>query len=241
VPSFRSRRARGLLGLLASAALAAGAVAVWAAWSVPTPVRLAPPAAAATPPAAAATPAAPAPSRPPVTPSPAGAGNSVVTGATASPPVAVAIPVLGVRARTVPEGIGRGGALDIPPPAQVGWYDQGPAPGQDGTTVLAGHIDDHGVAGAFLRLNDLQAGATVRVTTAAGRVAAYTVTQRRMLPQDDLAGSGLLSQQGAPELVMISCGGDYDEATHLYLDNIVIVATPASPAPASPAPAGTGR
>jgi Sortase domain len=220
VPSFRSRRARGLLGLLASAALAAGAVAVWAAWSVPTPVRLAPPAAPA--------PSRRAPAVPAPDPAATAAGNSVVTGATASPPVAVAIPALGVRARIVPEGIGPGGALDIPPPAQVGWYDQGPAPGQDGTTVLAGHIDDHGVAGAFLRLSDLQAGATVRVTTASGRVAAYTVTQRRMLPQDDLAGSGLLSQQGAPELVMISCGGDYDAATHLYLDNIVIVATPAS-------------
>ena len=102
--------------------------------------------------------------------------------------------------------------------------------------MLAGHIDDHGVAGAFLRLSDIQAGTTVQVTTAAGRVAAYSVTERRMLPQDDLASSGLLSQQGAPELVMISCGGDYDEATHLYLDNIVIVATPAGPASA-----GTGR
>jgi hypothetical protein len=221
VPSFRSRRARGLLGLGASAAVAAGAVAAWAAWSVPTPVRLAPPAASASPRHTPATPNAAATAA-------AGTGHSVVTGATASPPVAVTIPVLGVRARIVPEGIGPGGALNIPPPAEVGWYDQGPAPGQDGTTVLAGHIDDHGVPGAFLRLNDIQAGATIQVTTASGRVAAYTVTERRMLPQDDLAGSGLLSQQGAPELVMISCGGDYDEATHLYLDNIVIVATPAS-------------
>jgi sortase (surface protein transpeptidase) len=154
----------------------------------------------------------------------------VATSAPAAPPVAVAVPAIGVRARIVPEGIGPGGALDIPPPAQVGWYSRGPAPGQDGTTVLAGHIDDHGVPGAFLRLSQIQAGATVRVTTATGRVAAYTVTERRMLPQDDLARSGLLSAQGAPELVMISCGGAYDAATHLYLDNIVIVASPAGPA-----------
>jgi hypothetical protein len=82
------------------------------------------------------------------------------------------------------------------------------------------------VPGAFLRLNELQAGATVRVTAVSGRVAAYTVTRRLMLPQSALARSGLLSQQGAPELVMISCGGAYDTATHLYLDNIVIVAAP---------------
>jgi len=124
----------------------------------------------------------------------------------------------------VPAGVGRYYARR--PPRT--WYDRGPAPGQDGTTVLAGHIDDHGVPGAFLRLGQVQAGATVRVTTASGRVAAYTVTQRRMLPQAALATSGLLSQQGSPALVMISCGGAYNRAAHLYLDNIVIVATPAS-------------
>jgi hypothetical protein len=213
-----------VLGLLASAAGAAGAIAAWAAWSVPTPVRLAPPAAPASPapgsaPAATSTAAAP----------PAAGAAGVVAAAPASPPVAVAIPALGVRAAIVPEGLGPGGTLAIPPPRQVGWYDRGPAPGQDGTTVLAGHIDDHGVPGAFLRLGQIQTGATVRVTTASGRVVAYTVTQRRMLPQASLARSGLLSQQGASELVMISCGGAYDEATHLYLDNIVIVAVPARP------------
>ena len=150
----------------------------------------------------------------------------VVTGVTVSPPVALAIPAIGVTARVVPEGLGPGGTLAIPPPAQVGWYDRGPAPGQSGTTVLAGHIDDNGVPGALLRLNDVQVGAAIRVTTASGRVAGYTVTRRQLLLQQNLAHSGLLSQQGAPALVLISCGGAYDAATHLYLDNIVVVATP---------------
>jgi hypothetical protein len=92
--------------------------------------------------------------------------------------------------------------------------------------MLAGHIDDNGVPGALLRLNDVQLGAAIRVTTASGRVAGYTVTRRQVLPQHELAYSGLLSQQGAPSLVLVSCGGAYDEATHLYLDNIVVVATP---------------
>jgi sortase (surface protein transpeptidase) len=140
--------------------------------------------------------------------------------------VALAIPAIGVSARVVPEGLGPDGTLVIPPPAQVGWYDRGPAPGQSGTTVLAGHIDDDGVPGALLRLNDVQLGAAVRVTTASGRVAAYNVTRRQLLPQQELAYSGLLSQQGAPALVLVSCGGAYDAATHLYLDNIVVVAEP---------------
>jgi hypothetical protein len=231
-----SRRARGLSGLVASVLIGAGAIGAWAAWSVPSPVELAPPTGPAS---RAPAPPASATSRPmaaPTAQAPVAAVSTArghrpetarVTGATAaSPPVALVIPAIGVNARVVPEDLGPGGALDIPPPQQVGWYDRGPAPDQSGTTMLAGHIDDNGVPGALLRLNDVQLGAAIRVTTASGRVAAYTVTRRQVLPQHELAYSGLLSQQGAPSLVLVSCGGAYDEATHLYLDNIVVVATP---------------
>jgi hypothetical protein len=236
-----SRRARGLAVLVASVLIGAGAIGAWAAWSVPSPVELAPPTGPASrasappvsaPPASATSrPMAALTARAPVAAVSTASGHrpetARVTGATAaSPPVALVIPAIGVNARVVPEDLGPGGALDIPPPQQVGWYDRGPAPDQSGTTMLAGHIDDDGVPGALLRLNDVQLGAAIRVTTASGRVAAYTVTRRQVLPQHELAYSGLLSQQGAPSLVLVSCGGAYDEATHLYLDNIVVVATP---------------
>ncbi len=226
-----SRRARGLLGLVASALVGAGAIAAWLAWPVASPVELAPPAQPATPVGSPVT----IPVTAPVTQDPVAAAApsghrpavaQVVTGAAVSPPVSLAIPAIGVVARVVPEGVGPGGALDIPPPAQVGWYDRGPAPGQSGTTLLAGHIDDDGVPGALLHLNDVQLGDAVRVRTASGRVAAYSVTRRQLLPQHELALSGLLAEQGAPALVLVSCGGAYDAARRLYLDNIVVVATP---------------
>jgi Sortase domain len=224
-----TRRSRGLLGLIASAALAAGAVAGWAAWTVPATVRLLPvhPVAvrgssslsSRTGPAGTSArvqgPAVPV------------ARGPIVSGA-APPPVMLAIPAAGIRAGVVPEGLGAGGTLQIPPPQQVGWYDGGPAPGQDGSTLIAGHIDDYGVPGAFLRLNAVPVGATVRVTVASGQVAVYTVTRRLLLPQSGLARSGLLSSRGRAELVLITCGGAYDTSTHLYLDNIVVVATPAT-------------
>ncbi|MBV9794678.1 MAG: sortase [Actinobacteria bacterium] len=230
----RPRRSRALLGLAASALLAAGAVVAWAAWSVPTPIKLTP-SSSSNPKTTSAPKAPPKPHALPASQDPVAAAapsghrsaSQVVTGATVSPPIALVIPAIDVTARIVPEGLGPGGTLDIPPPAQVGWYDRGPAPGQSGTTLLAGHIDDDRVPGALLHLNDVQTGATIRVTTASGPVAVYTVTQRRLLPQSELALSGLLSTQGAPALVLVSCGGAYDAATHLYLDNIVVVATPA--------------
>ena len=211
---------------MVSAALAAGAITAWAVWTVPAPVRLLPvrPVTARVSsrplgrtglsPGAARTSAS---ARPPGSPAPA---------VPVSPPVALAIPSAGISARVVPEGLGPGGTLDIPPPQQVGWYERGAVPGQDGTTLIAGHIDDDGVPGAFLRLNAVPTGATVRITLASGRVAAYIVRRRLVLPQSGLAGSGLLAGPGTPQLVMITCGGDYDTSTHLYLDNIVLVGTP---------------
>lgn len=230
-----TRRSRGLLGLIASAALAASAIAGWVAWQVPATVQLLPVHPVAVRPSPALSSRTGPAGSPAATPGPAGspARGPVVSGA-APPPVMLAIPVAGISARVVPEGLGSGGSLQIPPPAQVGWYAGGPAPGQDGSTLIAGHIDDHGVPGAFLRLNAVPLGATVRITLSSGRAAAYTVTRRLMLPQSGLARSGLLSQQGRPELVLVSCGGAYDTATHLYLDNIVVVAAPPG------RPSGTG-
>lgn len=229
-PSWAAtRRWRGLLGLIASAALAAGAVAGWATWTVPATVRLLPVhpvAVGASPPFSSRTGPAgtSARARGPAVPV---ARGPIVSGA-AWPPVMLAIPAAGISARVVAQGTGPGGNLQIPPPQQVGWYDGGPAPGQDGSTLIAGHIDDDGVPGAFLHLNAVPVGAAVRVTLASGQSAAYTVTRRLVLPQPGLARSRLLSNRGRPELVLITCGGTYDTTTHLYLDNIVVVATPAT-------------
>jgi hypothetical protein len=216
------RRTAALAGLALSAALAAGAVGGWVLWRQTDKVGLSGPRHLALPTV---------PDRP--------VGAAVVTTTISptttaalptitalSPPARISIPSAGIAAQVVPEGLDQTGSLVIPPPAQVAWYEGGPLPGQDGTTLLAGHIDDYGVPGAFLHLNSVPVGATVELTTADGRTLAYTVTDRQSVVQTRLAGSGLLSSSGPPRLVLITCGGDYDYSTHLYLDNIVLVARP---------------
>jgi sortase (surface protein transpeptidase) len=103
-------------------------------------------------------------------------------------------------------------------------------PGQAGSTLIAGHIDDNGVAGAFLRLNEVPLAATVALSTADGRTLHYTITGRFSIPKTTLAASGLLARTGPSRLVLVTCGGSYDARRHLYQDNIVLVASP-SPAP----------
>jgi hypothetical protein len=165
------------------------------------------------------------------------AQSSFLAGEEALTPVAVEIPATGVDANVVPEPVEPDGALVIPAPHLVGWDEDGPAPGQPGTTLLAGHVDDFGVPGAFLRLDAVPLGATVTVDTAGGGVFRYRVVERLVQPQSALVSSHLLQTTGAPRLVLMSCGGVYDPSVHLYEDNIVIVAqqVSATPPPASAA------
>ncbi len=223
--SGRRRRRIALAGLALSGAVAAGAVAGWLSWRAPDTVRL-----VGTRPAAPVTPSVPTTATRQAE-AVAEAGPLRVT--PVSPPVRIIIPSEAISAQVVPEGIQPDGSLVIPPPAQVGWYAGGPAPGQAGSTVIAGHIDDYGVPGAFRHLNAVPLDATVTLTTADGRTQLYTITDRMSIPKTDLAGSGLLTRSGPPRLVLITCGGSYHPRTHRYLDNIVLVASPA-PAPGNP-------
>lgn len=233
-----------LAGVSASVAVAVTAGLVWALATHPVVVVLAPSrrAAAVRAPAPAPTSTAPGTARPSGPRRAARAGlvgtpplSALEQGVTSSapvptaPPVALSIPAIGVHAHVVAESLGEGRSLVIPPPAEVGWYAAGPAPGQEGTTLVAGHIDDNGVVGAFLRLSAAQLGDRVALTTATGRRYVYRVAARRLVPQADFATRHLVSASGPPRLLLVSCGGPYDPATHLYQDNVVITASQVSP------------
>jgi len=54
----------------------------------------------------------------------------------------------------------------------------------------------------------------------------YRVTSRRAFPKIDLPAE-LFTGTGPPHLVLVTCGGAFDEATPRSADNVVVVADPA--------------
>jgi hypothetical protein len=54
----------------------------------------------------------------------------------------------------------------------------------------------------------------------------YRVTSRRAYPKSDLRAE-LFTATGPPHLVLVTCGGAFDEATRRCADNVVVVADPA--------------
>jgi hypothetical protein len=187
---------------LALIALTAGALALLAPAGVRAPLA---PQSADSPPAPVvlATPAAP----------------------TALPPTRLDIPVIDV-ASTLSE-IGVDGSGTLVPPAdsdQAGWFAAGPAPGQPGPAVLAGHVDDRTGPAVFYRLEELTAGDQVLVTGADGQPVRFTVTRVAAYPKDAFPTADVYGPTPGPELRLITCGGTFDRSRRSYEDNVVVYA-----------------
>lgn len=174
------------------------------------------------------------PPRPPARPAPGPTpvpSAAPATVATAVPaPVAVRLPTLGISAPVVPTGADARGAIEIPADVgTVGWYRYGPPPGSaKGSAVLTGHVDDHiqGV-GVFARIGDLAPGDPVQMVDASGTVRRFTVISREQWHKQAVPFARLFDGGGAPRLVLMTCGGDFDSSTLSYTDNIAITAVPA--------------
>lgn len=176
---------------------------------------------------------------PPPTPA-ASAGATVSEPAAGSPfrgrgitmsrsaPVKVTVPAIGVHARIISLGLDARGEVAVPPlttPFVVSWYDKGPAPGQPGAAVLLGHVDAAGVGPAvFYRLGDLARGDLIYVTRRDRRRAVFRVTSIGLYPQDAFPAGRVYEHTRTPELRLITCGGQFDWARHLYLDRTIVFA-----------------
>jgi hypothetical protein len=155
-----------------------------------------------------------------------------------SVPVSLRIPAIGVNARVISLGLDASGGVAVPPlstPFVTSWYDRGPAPGQDGPAVLLGHVDAAGVGPAvFYKLGDLVPGDLVYVTRKDHRTVVFRVTAVTLYPERDFPAKEVYGYTPHPTLRLITCGGDYDERTHHYLDRTIAFAVYAGERPMSP-------
>ena len=120
------------------------------------------------------------------------------------------------------------GGLALPDDAvTVAWWGGGTAPGEGrGTVVLAAHVSYQQQTGPFTKLAKVRAGAPVVVRSADGATHRYAVVSTRSAPKTALDREALFGSSGPPALVLVTCGGEYDEATHSFEDNVVVTARP---------------
>ena len=225
--------------MVAGLALVAVSAVVWLSGSgAAAPAAVGPgPAAAAVSPSPALTAAGlpsavvtPAPTVPtPVVPVPAVPTPGAGAGTAPDLPARITLAGLDVDVPVVSVGVDDRGQMEVPVDVQtVGWYRFGPGPGSDaGSSVLSGHVDDRVQGrGAFYRLSDLGEGDPVQITLGGGAVLDYRVRSVERIDKSDLPVQQLFARDGAPRLTLVTCGGEFDQETRNYRDNVVVTAEP---------------
>ncbi|MEU3731477.1 class F sortase [Streptomyces sp. NPDC033538] len=143
-----------------------------------------------------------------------------------SAPTKVTVPAIGVSSALEDLGRDGDGAMRTPrDPDLAGWYTPGPAPGQRGPAVIAGHVTWDGDRSVFYRLGQLAPGYTVTVDREDGRTAVFTVDRVEQYPKDEFPTVEVYRDLDHAGLRLITCAGDYSAAERRYADNIVVYAT----------------
>ncbi|MEU3986424.1 class F sortase [Streptomyces sp. NPDC026672] len=143
-----------------------------------------------------------------------------------SPPTRVRIPSIRVDAPLTGLGLTESGSLDAPPADDrnlAGWYEAGTAPGETGTAVVAGHVDNARGPAVFYDLGALRRGARIELDRRDGSVAVFTVDAVEVYRASEFPDEKVYGAAKRPELRVITCGGGYSKSTG-YQGNVVVFA-----------------
>ncbi|MDP2774627.1 MAG: class F sortase [Nocardioides sp.] len=140
-----------------------------------------------------------------------------------APPEHLTIESIGVSTPLIRLGLNDDRTVEVPQnPARAGWFDQGPVPGQQGSSVILGHVDSTEGPAVFHRLAQLEPGTLIEVTLAGGALATFRVDRVETYANEDFPARAVYA--GDPEgkaLNLVTCGGEYDAARGGWQSNVI--------------------
>ncbi|MGH4032242.1 class F sortase [Actinomycetota bacterium Odt1-20B] len=141
-----------------------------------------------------------------------------------SVPRRVRIPELRVDAPLTRVGLDAEGWLDAPPPTErnlAGWFGGAVTPGERGTAVIDGHVDNAAGRAVFYGLGALKKGQHIEVDRADGRTAVFEIHGIEVAPKRNFPARRVYGDTGLPELRVITCGGTFSKRSG-YAGNVVL-------------------
>ncbi|MEU8980581.1 class F sortase [Streptomyces sp. NPDC048309] len=138
----------------------------------------------------------------------------------------VRIPAIRVDAPVIPVGLDNDGWVGAPPPDDpnlAGWFTGAVSPGEKGTAVIVGHVDNMQGPAVFYGLGALKKGNRVEVRRKDGKIAVFDVYGIDVFAKSNFPGDRVYSSKGTAELRIITCGGGFSKQ-HGYDGNVVVFA-----------------
>jgi sortase (surface protein transpeptidase) len=137
--------------------------------------------------------------------------------------VHLSIPIIGLTVPLSVLSLNKNGTVNVPTSfAEPGWYKGDRSPGQKGSAVILGHVDNYHGPAVFYNLDKLKLGNRVDVTLADGRKLVFAVIGERMYKKTNFPDKLVYGTRTYPALQLVTCGGIFDPSTGHYLSNIVV-------------------
>lgn len=142
-------------------------------------------------------------------------------------PISISVTRLNVDAAPVVDvGVEDNGDMELPDAEAVGWYRFNAKPGQEGSSVLAAHINYNGTNGVFRYLSRVKIGDRVAIGFEDGTSSEFEIVEVAQYAKQELPLDRIFDKAGPPVLTLITCGGDFNRSVRSYDDNFVAYAVP---------------
>ena len=157
-------------------------------------------------------------------------GATLVTALPASYPVRMTIPKLKINANVVDVGITSRKNMGTPDNySEVGWYRYGPAPGDTGSAVMAGHVDNGlSLPGVFAELGNLAIGDDVYVSNRGGENLHFVVSKIDTYDYD-ARDTDVFTESDGKFIKLVTCVGTWSSYTKTHDQRLVVTALLAPP------------
>lgn len=137
-------------------------------------------------------------------------------------PVRLVIPAINVNSEIQYVGVSSKGEMEVPSNAfDAGWFKLGPKPGENGSSVIAGHFNGiNGEAGVFYNLYKLKAGDRLYIKDDKGISITFIVKGSHTY--DPGYANDVFSPSDSAHLNLITCDGLWNGVKKSYSKRLVV-------------------
>jgi sortase (surface protein transpeptidase) len=138
-------------------------------------------------------------------------------------PAYLQIPSVKVDTEVIKVGLLKNGAMEAPKDDTVaGWFEPGYKPGMNGSSIMAGHVDNIEGPAVFFYLRWIKKGAEIHVMNEEGERLTFVVTDKVSYKTDEAPVEEIFGPSDVPRLILITCNGTYDKKTNSHEERLVV-------------------